>query len=180
MGEMGLKKVRGRLIELAKQRVSSGKAYMQRETTNNKRRRSRVREGQCNAMMQIEKLRKSVKRVVSAGVNGEGELKCLGFDTRRRKVFGARSGAGKKRLTQVAPSRCGVNTGQRPRTSSSTARNLRSARLFGGTVFFNYVGTSRQAYDTLQYPSGTLSMLLLSNGPRSGLRYELRKLTGWL
>ena len=44
-------------------------------------------------------MRKSVKRVVSAGVNGEGVLKRLGFETRRRKVFGARSGAGKKRLT---------------------------------------------------------------------------------
>lgn len=82
------------------------------------------------------RLRKSVKRVVSAGVNGEGEWKRLGFDTRRRKVFGARSGAGKK-PPPVTPSRCGVNTGQRPRTSSSTARNLRSARSFGGTVFVN-------------------------------------------
>ena len=29
--------------------------------------------------------RKSLKRVVSAGVNGEGELKRLGFDTRREE-----------------------------------------------------------------------------------------------
>ena len=51
------------------------------------------------------RLKKSVKRVVSAGVNAEGVLKRLGFDTRRVVCLALDQGpTGKKRLTEVAPS----------------------------------------------------------------------------
>ena len=86
-------------------------------------------------------------------------------------------GRAKKRLTQV-PHRRAV-TLRRKHGTTPTARNIRSARLSGVTVIVNvYIRTSRQAYNILQYLSDVLSIVLLSNGPRSGLQYELRKLTG--
>ena len=50
-GKMGLKKVRGRLIELAKQRVSTGNLYMQREATNKQAKEKWSKRGtkQCDA-----------------------------------------------------------------------------------------------------------------------------------
>ena len=112
------------------------------------------------------KLRKSVKRVVSAGVNAEGSVEASWLRAQEEEVFGARSGAdGQKAADRGGTvSRCGVNTGHRPRTSSSTARNLRSARLFHGTVFRQCVGRSKQAYKILRYLSDLFFIVLYSNG----------------
>ena len=133
------------------------------------------------------RLRGSVKRVVSAGVNGEGEWKRLGFDTRRRKVFGARSGAGKNAADPAAratPPRHAVTLRRKHGTTPSNLFINGSQSPFGTGVWWHgdcqCVGTNRQAYNLLHYPSGVLFIVLLSNGLRSGLRYELRKLTGWL
>ena len=86
-------------------------------------------------------------------------------------MFGARSGAdvptaaGKSGLPRWHRQSLRRKHGtQRPRTSSPTARNLRSARLFHGTVFRQCVGKRRQAYKILQYPSDLLFIVLLSNG----------------
>lgn len=96
-----------------------------------------------------------MKRVVSAGVNAEGSVEASWLRAQEEEVFGARSGAdGQKAADRGGTvSRCGVNTGHRPRTSSSTARNLRSARLFHGTAFRQCVGRSKQAYKILRFLS---------------------------
>ena len=61
------------------------------------------------------RLRKNVKRVESAGVNAEGVLRRLGFDTMRRKCLaldqGPTYGGGQKAAYRDGTvSRCGVNT----------------------------------------------------------------------
>ena len=112
------------------------------------------------------KLRKSVKRVVSAGVNAQGSVEASWLRDQEEEVFGARSGADGQKAADRGGTvcRCGVNTGHRPRASSSMARNLRSARLFHGTVFRQCVGRSRQAYKILRHLSDLFSILLLGNG----------------
>ena len=62
------------------------------------------------------KLRKSVKRVVSAGVNAEGSVEASWLRAQEEEVFGARSGAdGQKAADRGGTvSRCGVKHGTLP------------------------------------------------------------------